>query len=71
MIHVEPGVTMEQLVRAALAHGMVPKVAAPYRHATVGGAVRRSFLPLLVPFRSMDHSIQSEGDEILPFCLTD
>jgi hypothetical protein len=31
---------MEQLVRAALAHGMVPKVVAPYRHSTVGGAVR-------------------------------
>jgi hypothetical protein len=39
VIHVEPSVTMEQLVRAALAHGMVPKVVPPYRHATVGGAV--------------------------------
>lgn len=40
MIHVEPSVTMEKLVRAALAYGMVPKVVAPFRHATVGGAVR-------------------------------
>lgn len=40
MIHVEPSVTMEQLVRAAQAYGMVPKVVAPFRHATVGGAVR-------------------------------
>jgi hypothetical protein len=39
-MHVEPMMTMEDLVRAALAHGMVPKVVAPFRDVTVGGAVR-------------------------------
>lgn len=38
-MHVEPMLSMEGLVRAALKHGMVPKVVAPFRDVTVGGAV--------------------------------
>jgi FAD/FMN-containing dehydrogenase len=40
VIHVEAQMTIEALVRAALEHGMVPKVVPPFRDGTVGGAVR-------------------------------
>ena len=39
VIHAEAGVTMETLVRTAREYGLVPKVVAPFRKATVGGAV--------------------------------
>jgi FAD/FMN-containing dehydrogenase len=39
IIHAEAGVTMETLVRTAREYGLVPKVVAPFRKATVGGAV--------------------------------
>jgi len=39
IIHAEPMVSMETLVRVALAHGMVPKVVPPFKRITVGGAV--------------------------------
>ena len=39
IIHAEAGVTMEALVRTAREYGLVPKVVAPFRKATVGGAV--------------------------------
>jgi len=45
VIHAEAGVTMETLVRAAREHGLVPKVVAPFRKATVGGSVRQQPLP--------------------------
>lgn len=49
VIHVEAMVTAEELVNAALAHGLVPKVVPTFRHVTVGGAVslRNRFLAIL------------------------
>ena len=36
---VEPRVTMERLVRATLAHGLIPPVVPEFKEITVGGAI--------------------------------
>lgn len=62
----EPGVTMESLVAATLAHGLAPKVVPEFRGITVGGAIAGGAMESSSFRHGMFHDTVSRCELLLP-----
>lgn len=65
-ITVEPGVTMEELVAASMAHGLLPKVVPEFRRITVGGAIMGGAMESSSFLHGMFHDTIKSCELLLP-----